>query len=476
VDKADPHQQCDDGYFCESMESFFMACHRRYLPTAITLTVDTKDISDFHRQANANRVHQLQMLDDDFWYRYTTLVLGMNNRTFKNRHGFGSNLIYNKKQTFQGLVPAFNTDILQAIKDQRFDVPCVVDSFDLSSKNDGFARNGAQKTFRATKDTFFAFNASEHATDAKGDPIVRPSPSNPVPGLDLFPPDKAIPVDCLEQSILMHTGFAKLCTLTSSNAKHSAVTLETDEDFVTAYKLYSQHQTPINTMREPVRQFIAGRYDRHQDMKAEHEGKRSGLVTSNHTTLPIFIDNNDITSSREQDVLANHVSDQSCIRCGGYILKSDLSDLSLLSPATHPEISHCLFHLSIVDAHLKDKLTERQRLQLLNERTDMQGRHFCLVCDTNVDKAWEEGRGHGIVNAESRQYISLCQKKDLLANFYSTSEFTDERTFSDSHALLFNPIDSDSSRKPCKYIKSSSSNYRNVPSLDQPSIDPSQFY
>ena len=474
VDKADPHQQCDDGYFCESMESFFTACHRHYLPSAITMTVDTKDISDFHRQANANRVQQLQMLDDAFWHRYTTLVLSMNNRTFKDSHGFGSNLIYDKKQTFQGLVPAFNTDILQAIKDKKFDEPCVVASFDLSSKNDGFARNGAQQTLRATKDTFFAFNASEHATDAKGVPIVRPSPSNPVPGLALFSPDKAIPVDCLEQSILMHTGFAQLCRRISSNAKHGAVHLETDNAFDAAYQLYSQGRTPITTMKEPVRQFIAGRYERHQDMKAEHEGKRSGLATSSNNILPVAIQHNHFNSSRKIDVLENHVSDQSCIRCGGYILRSDLPDLSLSSPATHPDISHCLFHLSIVDAHLKDKLTERQRLQLLNERTDMQGRHFCLVCDTNVDKAWEEGRGHGIVNAQSRTYISLCQKKDLLAKFYSNSESTDERTFSDSHALFFNPIDSDSSEKPCKYIKSSSSNHRNVPSSDKPSIDISQ--
>jgi hypothetical protein len=226
-------------------------------------------------------------------------------------------------------------------------------------------------------------------------------------------------------------------------------------------------------MIEPTKQFITGRHA-HNANPAGQQGKQSRIANVQHITPPVSShvqQYNNVSINVDNDVLANHVSEQACIRCGGYILTSDLqssSSLPLSTPATHSDISHCLFHLSIVDAHLKDKLTERQRLQLLHERTDMQGRHYCLVCNIDVDRLWDDGRGHGIVNAQSRQYISLCQRKEMFDDFYSN--LADDVTVSDKNVLFSDPSDSFSFFKPCK-LESSSSRYRNLPSVDNSDID-----
>jgi hypothetical protein len=213
----------------------------------------------------------------------------------------------------------------------------------------------------------------------------------------------------------MHIGFTKMCLKASEGASRPVV-LGIEQEWIEAYESYRKGDTSISTMIEPTKQFITGRHA-HNANPAGQQGKQSRIANVQHITPPVSShvqQYNNVSINVDNDVLANHVSEQACIRCGGYILTSDLqssSSLPVSTPATHSDISHCLFHLSIVDAHLKDKLTERQRLQLLHERTDMQGRHYCLVCNIDVDRLWDDGRGHGIVNAQSRQYISLCQRK-----------------------------------------------------------------
>ena len=89
----------------------------------------------------------------------------------------------------------------------------------------------------------------------------------------------------------------------------------------------------------------------------------------------------------------------------------------------------------------------------------------------NVDKVWGEGSGHGIVNAQSRKYISLCQKAEMLASFYSNTDIIDERTGNDSQILFFNPIDNDSSETGhYSRYSSSNSNTSNFPSSDNPAV------
>jgi hypothetical protein len=226
-----------------------------------------------------------------------------------------------------------------------------------------------------------------------------------------------------------------MCLNDSENAKAHAVHLETDDTLVEAYKRLCNGAS-LNVMKEPVTAFIAGRHG-HYNPTAGPQGKHSSLAIARPVNPNAQLVNNLSGRNRQTDIVADHISNQSCIRCGGYILKSDIessSNLPSSTPATHSDISHCLFHLSIVDAHLKDELTERQRLQLLNERTDMQGRHYCLVCNTNVDKLWDEGRGHGIVNAQSRKYFSLCQPKEMCREQYSlVTYFT---LFSNNRTLM----------------------------------------
>jgi len=111
-------------------------------------------------------------------------------------------------------------------------------------------------------------------------------------------------------------------------------------------------------------------------------------------------------------------------------------------------------------------------MQLLNERTDVNGRHFCLGCDENVDETWNEGHGHGIVNAESRSYTALCSKTNIIASGFSLidREHVNNSNFSD-----FTTTNSNSSIKTCKYIHPGSTSTIIPPSSNSTSSDILQF-
>ena len=472
VEQSGRWQQCDQFISCESLLHFIMSLYRDLLPTAINMVIDANAVNDLQRQQGNNRAEILQQLSDANWYQFSEAMLRINGQPIAGSHGLGPVLKFDCHKTDQELPRAFNKEFLEAIRHQNFTHPELLADFKAGSKNKGFAAIGMRKTLRATTNTALAFMASTHATHSDGSPIVRPSTDAPVPCQKMYLPDAAIPVDCLEESLLMHTGFTRMCLARSEDAPHNPVHLPSDALLEAAYTQYCNGAS-IAVLADPVTQFITARHDR-TIRPGVHEQGKSNIASTQH---PMRATSHQLSSSSYnngigQDIVANHISEQSCIRCGGYILNDDLSPLS--SPATHPDISTCLFHLSIVDAHLKGKLTERQRLQLLNERTDDDGQHFCLVCHQHVDKNWEEGRGHGVVNAESRKYVSLCQRYEILENDIhpKLSETSENNTVSNNNALFFmHPGDRKSSIAPCKYIGSTSSSIKNLPSLDSTAID-----
>jgi hypothetical protein len=64
------------------------------------------------------------------------------------------------------------------------------------------------------------------------------------------------------------------------------------------------------------------------------------------------------------NIVANHVCNMQCMRCGGYILQCEADKIkrsSSSSPVYHSNIETCLFQLSLINLHQKRELTEQQR-------------------------------------------------------------------------------------------------------------------
>jgi hypothetical protein len=352
VEEKKFHQQCDHRMFGESLQHIIMRNYRDLFPTAVQRAINANTSDESLRKASEHRAHLLGRLTVETWYQLVNAILVMNGHPILKQHGFGSVILFDKGKSYQELPESFCAPMQRKILDRAFDDPLLMEKYMASCRNKCFTANGQRVTVRATDKTVIALIASEYATHTDGTAIVRTSTTTPLPGQVVKGPDVNVPLDCIKESIVMHVGFTQMCLNDSENAKAHAVHLGTDDKLVEAYKLLCNGAS-LNVMKEPVTAFIAGRHG-HYNPTAGPQGKHSSLTIVRPVNPTAQLANNLVRSDRQTDIVADHISDQSCIRCGGYILKSDSqssSNLPSSTPATHSDISHCLFHLSIVDAH-----------------------------------------------------------------------------------------------------------------------------
>jgi hypothetical protein len=419
-------------------------------------------------------------LSEDTWELLTCRLLdlsGLDPKWYAD-HGMRSHP-YDSNLTYQNLPSGYNRGCVKAIRTGTLDAPVLQLAWDGSSKRNasGIPQIGFNETNRITGRTAVSVLSSPDTIFSNGEVPIRTSIDEPLPYRVPKQPDQTTHWPYYRDSLEIMAGFCMLC-LASIGDDPRAVRFNSDSNLVNAFNRYvNVRNTPVSSLDIPVWHFLHGRYLRSKGLPnpfadaqpiviGEVDGAVQGMSKFDMSTIK-----QEIRTSVVNNTLLHHVSSKNCTRCGGYILQSDLpstSILSLQSPALHPDLSTCLFQLSIVDAHLKGRLTELQRLQLLNERTDESGRHFCLTCNRHVDNDWDEGKGHGVVNAQSRKYHSICKRIDKMTTDFCLA---DDRLVSNSNIVNFSPIEDISSSKSCKYISHGSSSQLVPPSLNISTID-----
>jgi hypothetical protein len=81
--------------------------------------------------------------------------------------------------------------------------------------------------------------------------------------LEAMDPDKVgADMKVYTKGLKMLAGLAQLCLNASLNAPHDPVELETDDEFVEAYRQYREKKAKVNVLYGPLRDFFQGRVDR----------------------------------------------------------------------------------------------------------------------------------------------------------------------------------------------------------------------